>query len=466
MFSDEIPSSQDETQPASSNRSSVASVSHTRLTVSAVQLRWTRMLARLAGWFRHPPTVEERNIRNVLADSVGVGLAAGVGSFLSVFLIRLGATDFMVGLLTAMPALTGMFLSIPVGRFLSRQRQIVPWFSYSRFFVLSCYALTGLVPFFLTQYRAEAIIAIWAVATLPQTVVSVAFTVVMGAVAGPRGRFFLMSRRWSLLGFTNAVTALFVGQVLEMIAFPLNYQVVFLGATIGGLISVYFSSHITLPDQELPPPAPPAQPLHHRLRKRLSEVASNQAFVRFLVSQFIFRWGLMLPVPLIPIYWVRQLQASDGWIGVLNTVQSAVLLGAYFLWSRLSRHYGKRFILLASTLGISLYPALTAVIPRVEPLLPLVALAGVFRAGMDLVFFDLVLATCPEQESPYYVGIYQTTAFICSFLAPLLGTTLSSGIGLAPALAIGTALGLVGWLLMVLLRVGQDEPKKASTGRK
>ncbi len=455
MLSNEIPSPQDEAQSADADRSPSA-FAH-----PAARIQWTRTLTRLAGWFRHPPTVEERNIRNVLADSVGVGLAAGVGSFLPVFLIRLGATDFMVGLLTAMPALTGMFLSIPIGRFLSRRRQIVPWFSYSRFFVLSCHALTGLVPFFLTRYRAEAIIAIWAVATLPQTVVSVAFTVVMGAVAGPRGRFFLMSRRWSLLGFTNAVTALVVGQILEMIAFPLNYQVVFLGATVGGLISVYFSSHITLPDQELPQAAPRGQPLHRRLRERLSEVAGNRAFVRFLISQFIFRWGLMLPVPLVPIYWVRQLQASDGWIGILNTVQSAVLLGAYFLWSRLSRRHGERFVLLASTLGISLYPALTAVMPRVEPLVLLVALAGVFRAGMDLVFFDLVLATCPERESPYYVGIYQTTAFICSFLAPLLGTTLSSRIGLAPALAIGTALGLAGWLLMVLLHVGQDDPKAA-----
>jgi len=36
-----------------------------------------------------------------------VGITPGVGSFLSVFLVRLGATDFQVGLLTAMQALTG-----------------------------------------------------------------------------------------------------------------------------------------------------------------------------------------------------------------------------------------------------------------------------------------------------------------------------------------------------------------------
>ena len=50
------------------------------------------------------------------------GITAGVGSFLSVFMVRLGATDFQVGLLTAMPALTGMLLAMPAGEFLSRQR--------------------------------------------------------------------------------------------------------------------------------------------------------------------------------------------------------------------------------------------------------------------------------------------------------------------------------------------------------
>lgn len=157
------------------------------------------------GWLSHPASVEKRNWRNVLIDGIGVGIASGIGSFLSVFLVRLGASSFLVGLLTAMPALTGILLAISVGQFLTRQRQIVPWFSLARLLVISCYALTGLVPFVFRENVAEIIVAIWALATLPQTVVSVGFTVVMGQVAGPRGRVALMSQRWSILGFANAL---------------------------------------------------------------------------------------------------------------------------------------------------------------------------------------------------------------------------------------------------------------------
>ena len=92
--------------------------------------------AALASWLTRPANVQQRNVRNVLIDGVGVALVQGVATFLSVFLVRLGATPFMVGLLTSMPALTGMILAIPVGRLLERQRDILPW--YSRVRVLAC----------------------------------------------------------------------------------------------------------------------------------------------------------------------------------------------------------------------------------------------------------------------------------------------------------------------------------------
>jgi hypothetical protein len=183
----------------------------------------------------HPSSQQELNHRNVVIYAIGVGITAGVGSFLSVFLVRLGASNTQVGLLTAMPALTGMLLSIPVGEFLSRRSNIVPWFARSRFAVLICYVLTGLVPFFVPQQATPtAIIAIWAVATLPQTLVSVAFTVVMGAVAGPGGRLNLMSHRWSVLGLTNSLPCSSSARSSD---FPLNYQLVFIGSWHGAPIA-------------------------------------------------------------------------------------------------------------------------------------------------------------------------------------------------------------------------------------
>lgn len=408
--------------------------------------------ARLWDILFRPTTREQTNQRNVLVDAVGVGITAGVGSFLSVFLVRLGASSFLVGLLTAMPALTGMLLAIPVGEFLTRKRNIVPWFARSRFLVLSCYVLTGLVPFVFTSRQPEVIILIWALATLPQTLVSVAFTVVMGGVAGPGGRFTLMSRRWSILGLTNSLTVVIVGQLLRWFEFPLNYQIVFIGSAIGALISVIFSSSIVLPPQEIPA----AQlGIIQTFRTHGSALRQNAAFVKFTIGQFVFRWGLALAVPLFPIYWVRNAGATDPQISAINGVQTFVLMAAYFLWTRASERRGERWVLLTTALGVSFYPLLTALTTNVPLLIVWAGLAGLFIAGVDLVFFDLVLRTVPDDHRAAYVGMYQTTVYLANFLAPLLGTLLSDAVGIVPALIFSTVLRLVGFGLMARLGVGK-----------
>lgn len=419
------------------------------------------LLTRFNRWLDavlHPKTVQDKNVRDVLVDGIGVGIASGIGTFLSVFLVRLGATNNQVGLLTAMPALTGMFFAIPVSQFLERQRNIVPWYSRARFLVLSSYALTGLVPFFFPDNGPIIIICIWAAATVPQTIVNIAFTVVMGGVAGPKGRFYLMSRRWSLLGITQSITVATVGQFLSRTEFPLNYQVAFLCSAVGGLLSLAFSSRIDLPDRE--PEATSATKLSRwdSLRRDARVFRDTPAFSRFVVAQFVFRWGLTLPLPLFPLYWVRGLNASDAAIGYINTVQGAVLLVAYFFWARVTRRRGVRFVLLATSLGLVFYPALTAATTNVNPLIVYAGLNGFFLAGTDLVLFDVLLNVVPKSHQTIYIGMYQTTNNMAMFFAPLVGAFLADRVGLPQALMVGAVMRLAGFALFYVMRIGVKPP--------
>ena len=199
-------------------------------------------------------TVQRLNFRYVQIDAIGVSISNISAPFLPVFLTRLGASNFQVGLLSSMPGFTGLVLAILVGRFLQTRRAIVPWYSLSRLLVISCYFLTGLLTLLLPQGAVvTSTLAIWALATLPQIALSVAFSVVMNAVAGPEGRYALLSRRWAIFGLTSVVGTFIVTRLIDLIAFPLNYAIMFLALSFGGLLSFYFSSRITIPDQ-VPPP--------------------------------------------------------------------------------------------------------------------------------------------------------------------------------------------------------------------
>jgi len=397
-----------------------------------------------------PLATQRRNFRYVQIDAIGVSIANIASPFLPVFLTRLGATNFQVGLLSSMPGVTGLILAIAVGRFLQTRRAVVPWYSLSRLLVISCYALTGISTLILPQRGAViSTLLIWAFATLPQITLAVAFSVVMNAVAGPEGRYALLSRRWAIFGLTSVVGTFIVTRLIDLIHFPLNYAIMFLTLSFGGLISFYFSSRITLPNQTPPALARSRSPLEG-IQNYLSLLRSAPSFQSFAGKRFVYLSALALSLPIMPLYLVRTIGATDSQIGTVNMSMTVVMLAGYFLWPWASRKYGGRFVLLATTFGMILYPALSAASSNVYLIIFYAGIAGLFQSGLDLVFFDELMKTVPADYSATFVSLAQSMQYLSTVVAPLLGTWLANYIGLGGALWVSAGLRLLGFLLFLL----------------
>ena len=392
---------------------------------------------------------EKRNFRYVQIDAIGVSISNVAAPFLPVFLTRLGASNFQVGLLTSMPGVTGLILAILVGRFLQTRSNIVPWYSLSRLLVISCCALTGLLTFALSkEYTIIATLAIWAFATLPQTALAVAFSVVMNAVAGPEGRYALLSRRWAIFGLTSVMMTFFVTRVIDLVEFPRNYEMMFLGLSLGGLISYYFSKQIKLPDQT-PPVLAPSSSAFESARNYFSLIRGAPAFTSFATKKFVYYSAIALSAPIMPLFLVREVKATDSQIGTITMAMTLVMLVGYFLWPRASRKYGGRFVLLATTFGMIFYPALTAATPQVPLIILYAAIAGLFQAGLDLVFFDELMKTVPPEFGATFVSLAQSMQYLSAIVAPLIGTWLADSIGLGGALWVSAGLRLLGFILFL-----------------
>ncbi|HXF85721.1 MAG TPA: MFS transporter [Anaerolineales bacterium] len=393
--------------------------------------------------------IQKLNYRYVQIDAVGVSISNVAAPFLPVFLTRLGATNFQVGLLSSMPGVTGLLLAIVVGRFLQTRKNIVPWYSLSRLMVILCYALTGVLTLLIPKpYAVTATLIIWAFATIPQTALAVAFSVVMNGVAGPHGRYTLLSRRWTIFGLTGAIGTFIVTRLIDLIEFPINYAIMFLVLSLGGFVSFYFSSRIVLPDQTPPPPSNSRSP-HRGVQDFLALLKSHPAFLSFSIKRFVYFSAITLSVPIMPLFLVREVRATDGQIGTVNMVMNLVMLVGYFLWPRISVKRGGRFVLLATTLGMILYPALSAATPRIELIILYAGIAGFFQGGLDLVFFDELMKTVPAEYSATFVSIAQFMQYLSMILAPLVGTWLANYIGLGGALWASAGLRLIGFILFL-----------------
>lgn len=396
--------------------------------------------------FRRRETVEEQNSWNLCLDVTWFGVLSGITStFVSVFAIRLGASNTLVGLLVSLPALVNVFWLIPSARIIERQRRRLPIIVLAGFLQRLGYLLIALMPFVLRAHRPEALVALVALITFPTALVSVAFTSLLAEVVPADKRAQVISTRSVLVSIVSTVTVLISGKLLDLLLFPFNYQLLFGAGFAASLVSLYYVSRIQVADVSMTEQQAQAKaPVTIRLRQLVKQLTRQREFVRFSATAFIFHWGLYLPSALYAIYRVRHLGASDTWIGLLSMVHNAVTILTYFYWGRVASRRGNRFVLLTSALGMVFYPVLTGLSTRVEFLLLPSIVAGIFGAGFNLSFFNTLLEVCPPERRPSYIAINTTLINVAAFLSPLLGASLANRLDIRIVFFIAGAVRLLG----------------------
>ena len=384
---------------------------------------------------------EVHNERMIRGDSVAMGAINAASTFLPVFIARVGGSAFEVGLLTAIPAVFAVLLAIPFGQVLQRQTRIVAWYSRGRLFGHLGYAAMAVIVVTLPpELAVPAILVVWAIASVPQTIGIVAFPVVMDGAAGPRGRLELMSRRWSIMGVTSAVVVTLVGVTLDLLPFVAGYALMFTGFAIAGVVSYQFSSRYRVAAHGTESASRAS--LWERIRGVGAIARANPAFLSYSARQLVYIAGVRLTLPLIPLYFVRELHAPDVWIGIIATAQSAALLVGYLYWRRQARVRGRKFMLLTTLLVSSLYPVAISLTGNLLVVAVLAAVASLFSAGVDLALFDELMDRIPRQYGVTFTALDTTFANTATIIAPLLGAAIAEAIGIQDALRIGSIITL------------------------
>ena len=404
-----------------------------------------------------PGAVVARNVLLVRRDSVAVGIVAASTPFLPVMLLRLGGTTLQVSLLTALPAIAGFLFAIPLGRYLQRRRNVLSWYSAARLVAQLSFGAMALAVLVLPQGAgwaagsapaAIAVLAIWAIQTVPSTLVNVAFPVVMDGASGSSRRLDLLTRRWSIMGLTTAVTVALAGQVLGFLTFPRNYALLFGAFALAALASWWNSHQIRLPDQQaLPPSSSGARP---RLAGFAALVRAEPRFLTFEVRSALYTGCVYMAAPLLPLYYVRELHASDAWIGVIGAAAAATQLVGYLGWRHLSRRRGTRPVLLATILGNALAPAALTLLGALPAVAALAAVSSIFAAGASLVLFEELMRRVPRHSAVTFTAVDQSAQNLAAIIAPLAGGVLATAFGIRPALLVAAAVGVAAFALFAL----------------
>lgn len=395
-------------------------------------------------------SVRARNWRLVQADSVFIGIVTASGTFLPVFLLRLGASGNDVGLLTALPALTAFVLAIPFGRWLQRRRNIVPWYSRLRLIAWSSYVVMAAAAALLPRGQAiPAMLAIWALASLPSTAALVGFPMVMDGAAGPGGRFDLLGRRWAIAGVSTSIAVAIGGQLLNALPFPTNFELLLVIISLAGFGSFLQSSRLVIPDQ-VPASAPASALPRERVRALWRLIVTNRPFTRFELRSFVFTLSIGIGMPVLPLFYVHEVNAPDAWIGVIGAAQSAGGVLGYLVARQLARRRGGAMTLLPSLLALAIAPAVLSMIGWLPAVATLAFVTGVAGAGAQLALFDAMLRRIPPEHGVTFSSVDQSLQNLALVVAPNVGGLLALALGVRGALVIVAVVSLAAFVLFWL----------------
>jgi MFS family permease len=378
----------------------------------------------------NPANPEERNVRanvwNGLYSAVNSNM---VNNFLGIYARDLGASSFQYGLLTALPALVATFVILP-GLPLVERRQ-----DKTRFTAVM--ALAGRLFYLLYALASFLQPSVWfllvfvGLSAMPNAWSGLSWTALIGESICEEKRALAFSARNRMISVFGILATIGAGQLVEWLAFPWNYRIVFAVAFLFALMEVYTLLLL--------------KPLYREDRPQTSVqlkdlLRTNPQYRRFLIGSLFFQVGFQFTLPLFTIYTVRDLAASATWVSLIAIASGIAQVVAYPLWARWSFRFGGIPPLVWSLVVMSLTPLLYASSDILWPLLLFNLVSGFGWAGFNLVSFNILLETCPTGFREKGIAIYNLLMNVVAIVCPLLGVALGDWIGIRWALVVGAFL--------------------------
>jgi len=424
----------------------------------------------------HPASPELRsNFRNLYADIFWFGVLSGSTiAFLSVYAARLGASSLQVGYLTAGPAMVNLLFSLPMARALEGKPLIRPAFVSSLWQRLGYLLLVPLAWLFNPQQEIWAILIIVLLMSIPGTALAIAFNALLADLVPPDWRSIVVGRRNALVAVSMTVTSLLCGQLLDRIAFPLNYQVVFGLGALGAFLSSYHLSRLRAYGSQPPQPRT-GRPLGDAERPFLTRMADSLRpaaglrfltragdkpllrldllrgpFGLFLAAYLLFYTFQYVPAPLFPLVYVRELNLTDSAISLGTALfQATVTIGSLWLVNQGAR-FSHRSILVSGALVFGQYPLLLAIAQDATLFWVVSFVGGLVWALLGSGLINRLMELVPEDQRPACMALHNLALNLGILIGSLLGPLLGDWMGLREAMLLSAGLRLLAGLFLWL----------------
>ena len=140
--------------------------------------------------------------------------------------------------------------------------------------------------------------------------------------------------------------------------------------------------------------------------------------------QLVMSMSFTILAPIMPLYLpdlgVHRPDLIDLWAGILASVTSFVATFTAPVWGRMADRYGRKLMVLRSSIGIAVFTGLMGIATSVWHLLAFRMAMGLF-AGFSSAAIALVASQAPDQRLGYALGWLSTGQLVGSLIGPIMG---------------------------------------------
>jgi len=390
------------------------------------------------------PPEHRRNFTHLYFDIGWYGILAGSAlNFQSVYAARLGASAIQIGLMSAIPAVVSLMLAIPSGAWLEKHPVGRAVFRTSVIYRL------GFLFWIFLPWLFDESGQVWGLTTLillqaiPLTALAVGFNALFAIAVPANFRAQVAGTRNVVLSVTFMSASLGCGYLLDRIAFPLGYQVVFAIGFLGAVMSslhLFFVRPVGGDGDGVPAPRPavqaPAAGAGDRIRAALRLDIWRTPFRNSMLVMLGFHLAQYLSIPLFPLYFVNELHLGDEQIGTGTALFYLSVLLASTQLGRISRRLSQHRISGLGAIGMCLYPILLALSRNALEYYILSAVGGLTWAMIGGAYANYLLEKIPAGDRPAHLAWYNIILNTAILAGSLAGPLMAGAIGLDAALLI------------------------------
>ncbi|TFG07148.1 MAG: MFS transporter [Promethearchaeota archaeon] len=375
-------------------------------------------------------TIElEKSLRNITIDGYmsQIMVVLSTGPFLIAFALLLGANNFLIGLIVAIPSLLQVLkiFSIQLVE-KKRKRRAITIFSLIlyRLSILSI----ALIPFlFSIKFGLIFLIIFLIIQSVFASIGHTAWASWMHDTIpiNQLGAFY--SRRMTLSSlvslFASLLAALFIDYfVLNKLKQQIyGYSVLFFIAFLFGMISIYFISNISEPQMIKPE-------VEIKFLRTISQPFKDKNYRKLLIFLGVWSFAINLATPFFTVYMLKKLEFTITLVIILTIINQLTIVIFLRIWGRLIDNFSNKSVLnLCCPLYIICIFAWTfTTLPGIYLLtIPLLVIIHVFMgismSGILLATQNISLKLAPKGKGNPYLAVASALTSLALGISPIIG---------------------------------------------